>query len=136
MNHRFKKGFLALLIATSICAQAAEIAVIVNPAFDASSLDENQVAQVFLGKSQQMTPYDQPESAPIREQFYTKLTGRSLAQVKATWLRLVFSGRAQLPAELQNSEEIKRAVAEDFNGIGYIKKTAVDNTVQVVITLP
>ena len=58
-----------------------------------------------------------------------------MAQVKATWSRIVFSGKGQAPKQLDDSAAVKKAVAADPKGVGYIEKSAVDATVKAVLTL-
>lgn len=111
----------------------ADVVVIANPA--AGSISKDQIADVYLGKDSSFTPIDQPESAAIRADFYKKATGRDLAQVKATWSRLTFSGKAQPPKEVADAAAVKKAVAADPKTIGYIDKSAVDGTVKVIATL-
>ncbi len=124
---------LALLLGVVTGAQAMDIVVVGNPA--AGPLTKEQVADVFLGKNQALTPVDQVESAPIRAEFYKQATGRDLAQVKSTWSRLVFSGKGQAPKELADNAAVKKAVAADPKAVGYIDKSAVDGSVKVVSTL-
>ena len=93
------------------------------------------MADVFLGKSQAQAPVDQSDGSPLYAEFYRKATGRDVAQVKATWARLVFSGKAQAPKQLQDSAAVKKAVAADPKAIGYIEKSAVDSSVKVVLSL-
>lgn len=111
----------------------AEIVIVGN--HSAAPLSKEQAADVFLGKSTSFTPVDQPEAAPIRADFYKHLTGRSLAQVKATWSRLVFSGNGQLPKELPDASAVKKAVGADPKTVGYIDKSAVDGSVKVLLSV-
>jgi ABC-type phosphate transport system substrate-binding protein len=121
---------LALLAGT---AAQAEVVVIVNPA--APALTQDQIADIYLGRSNALTPLDQPDSVPLRADFYKKVTGRDAAQVKATWSRLVFTGKGQAPKELPDSAAVKKAVAGDPKAIGYIDKAALDGSVKAVLTL-
>ncbi|MGH6646013.1 hypothetical protein [Aquabacterium sp.] len=130
MNLRKIVSTLSMLLALTGAAQAADIVVIGNPS--AAPLTKDQVADVFLGKSQSSVPVDQLESAPIRAEFYKKATGRDQAQIKALWSRLVFSGKAQPPKEVADSGAVKKAVAADPKAIGYIEKSAVDGSVKVL----
>ena len=116
----------ALLSAVTLAARAGDLVVVGNPA--AASLTKDQVSDIFLGKSQTLTPLDQVDSAPIRADFYKRATGRDLAQVKALWSRLAFSGKGTPPKELADSAAVKKAV-------GYIDKTAVDASVKVLYTV-
>ncbi len=119
----------------------AQVAVVVGARSSATALTPEQAAGLFLGKSEQLpgvgvaTLLDQPESTPVRELFYTKVTGKSAAQVKAVWSRLVFSGKATLPKEVANSTAVKKLVAENSNAVGYVEKSAVDSTVKVLLTV-
>ena len=126
--------FIAALALCATCAGAADLVVIANPASGAP-LTKDQVADIFLGKSQALAPVDQPEGAPVYADFYRKATGRDVAQVKATWARLVFSGKAQAPRQLPDSAAVKKAVAADPKAVGYIEKSAVDASVKVVLSL-
>ena len=114
-------------------AHADDVVVIGNPA--SSALTKDQVSDLFLGKSSGMKLVDQPASAPIKATFYQQATGHDLSQVKATWSRLIFTGKAQPPKELPDSASIKKAVAADPKTIGYIEKSAVDGSVKVVLDL-
>ena len=110
----------------------AEIVVVVNPKAAEASMTKDQVAQFFLGKSTAMTPVDQPDSAPVRAEFYKKVTDKEASQVKALWSKLVFTGKATMPKEVGDSAAVKKAVAADPKAIGYIEKSAVDASVKVI----
>ena len=116
-----------------VAAVQADVVVIGNVAAPAMSKDE--VTQFFLGKSQAMKPVDRSSSDPIKAQFYQKLSGQDLSQVKATWSRLVFTGKASAPKELPDAAAVKKAVAADPKAIGYIDKSEVDATVKVLLNL-
>jgi ABC-type phosphate transport system substrate-binding protein len=118
----------------------AQVAVVVNPKSPLASMTADQVSGIFLGKSNTLpsgataVPADLPDTAPTRELFYTKVTGKSTAQVKAAWSRLVFSGKATPPKELGTSADVKKFVASNPDAIGYIEKSAVDASVKVVFS--
>ena len=125
-----KFASLAVLVACMGTASAADLVVIGHPS--ATALTKDQVADIFLGKSQSMTPLDLPEAASARADFYKRATGRDLAQVKSVWSRLVFSGKGQLPKELPDAAAVKKAVAADPKAVGYIEKSAADASVKVL----
>jgi ABC-type phosphate transport system substrate-binding protein len=87
----------ALLACSSSFAQ---VAVVASPKNAAASMTAEQVSSIFMGKSNTLPSgatalaVDLPEASPVREQFYSKVAGKSGAQVKAAWSRLVFSGKA------------------------------------------
>ncbi len=138
------KHITRLLAAAALCASSvgafAQVAVVVGAKSAVGTMTAEQVSGIFLGKSNSFpsggtaVPSDQPDSAAVRELFYTKVTGKSTAQVKAAWSRLVFSGKATPPKELASSADVKKFVAANPDAIGYIEKSAVDSSVKVVFS--
>ena len=135
MQKQFKALVAAAILAASVPA-LAEVVVVVNPKAAEASMTKDQIAQFFLGKSSSMTPVDQPEDAPIRAEFYKKVTDKEASQVKALWSKLVFTGKATPPKEVANSAAVKAAVAANPKAIGYMEKSAVDSSVKVVFSAP
>lgn len=135
-----KKLTQAILLATTLVTAAipalAEVVIVVNPANAATRMTTEQASQFFLGKSTMFTPVDQAESSAIRAEFYKKVADKEPSQVKAIWSKLVFTGKGSLPKEYNSNADVKKAIAADPNGIGYIEKSAVDASVKVVATLP
>jgi ABC-type phosphate transport system substrate-binding protein len=132
-------GVCALTL--SAAAANADVVVIVNPKNPAANMTAEQVAAIFLGNSTTFPDggavalADQPEAAGIRGDFYQKATGRSVAQVKATWARLTFSGKGAPPKELKSDADVKAFVAGDPKAIGYVDSSAVDGSVKAVLKL-
>ncbi|WP_374592477.1 hypothetical protein [Aquabacterium sp.] len=132
-----------LAVAALFAAQAAsaQVAVIVNPKSPLASITPEQASAIFLGKTTSLpgggtaAPADLPEGSNAHEAFYSKAAGKSAAQVKATWARLTFSGKAVPPKELPSAADVKKFVANNPEAIGYIEKSAVDSSVKVVLTL-
>ncbi len=124
----------AVLCGAAAPALAAEIVVIVNPKNPATRMFSEQAAQFFVGKSSLFTPVEHTEG-PLRNEFSQKVLGKDISQVKAAWSKLVFTGKGNAPKEYASSAEVKKAVAADVNAIGYIEKSAVDDTVKVILTV-
>jgi ABC-type phosphate transport system substrate-binding protein len=135
------KVFALLTLSVAAGGALAQVAVVVGAKSATAAMTADQVASIFLGKSNQLpsgaaaAAADLPESAAVREQFYTKVTGKSSAQVKAGWSRLVFSGKATPPKELASAADVKSFVAANPDAIGYIEKSAVDGSVKVVLNV-
>jgi len=125
----------ALMLATAAgTAGARDLVVVVHPS--ATALDKEQVVDIFLGRAPKAVPVDQTHTAPIRAEFYREVTGRDLAQVRAVWSRVIFTGKARAPKEYPDSAAVKKAVAENPRAVGYIEKSAVDATVKVAYEVP
>jgi ABC-type phosphate transport system substrate-binding protein len=131
-----KQLIIAALLSALAAAASAETVVIVSQKNPATRMFSEQASQFFLGKSNLFTPIDQAEGSHIRAEFYQKVADKDPAQVKALWSKLVFTGKATPPKEYPNNAEVKKAVAADPKAIGYIDKSAVDDTVKVILTLP
>jgi hypothetical protein len=126
-------GAIVLAVLTAMTVQAEDIVVIVNPA--AKPVSKEQIADVYLGRSAVLTPIDQTVGSSIYVEFYKKATGRDLAQIKAIWSRILFTGRGLPPKQLPDSTAVKKAVAANPNAVGYIEKSALDASVKVALPL-
>ena len=133
MKH-LKSGLMAaLLLSVSLPALAQSVAVIVNPK-NAAPPSAEQISNIFLGKSNDMTGVDLPDGNATRDTFYHKVTGKDGAQLKAYWAKLVFTGKAQALKEVGSDAEVKKFVASNPTAIGYIDKSVVDGSVKVVLS--
>ena len=121
-------------------ASPAEVVVVVSANSTISSLTATQTAKIFLGKTSifpgggNALPLDQAEGTGIRNEFYTKVTGKDSAQLNAYWSKIIFAGDGQPPKVVPGNTDVRKAVANDPNAIGYIDKSAVDGSVRVVLT--
>ena len=59
--------------------------------------------------------------------------GKSLGNMKSLWAQNVFAGKAVPPKVLPSDDEVKKTVAANKNAIGYIKASAADDTVKVIV---
>src|SRR5580692_1607573 len=112
---------------------AGELVVVMGPS--AAPLSKDQIANIYLGRSNSLKPLDLPTSNELRDAFYKKATDRDASQVRAVWSRLIFTGQGQPPKELADAGAVKRAVAADAKMVGYIDSSDVDATVKVVLSL-
>jgi ABC-type phosphate transport system substrate-binding protein len=140
MKIRLLGGSIFLVFAALPCAGAgaADVVAVVSAKSRVTALNADQVADIFLGKTShfpdgtQATPVDQSEDSPARERFYAQFTGKSPAQVKAYWSKMIFTGRGQPPRQVPSNTDAKKYVAQNPNAIGYIDVSQVDDSVRVV----
>jgi ABC-type phosphate transport system substrate-binding protein len=131
---------LAALLAIPFGLQA-EVLVVTGAESPSFTLSKDQVGEIFLGKitslpdGDPVTPIDQPESNPLRNEFYLKVANKSAAQAKALWAKLYFTGRGEPPLEATNDDEIKKILNSTRGAIGYIDHAAVDKSVKVLLRL-
>jgi len=112
---------------------AEDIVVIVNPT--AASISKEQIADLYLGRSDAWIAVDQVVGSVIYVEFYKKLTGRDLAQIKAIWSQILFTSRGVPPKQLADSAAVKKAVAANPKAVGYIEKSALDASVKIALVL-
>ena len=147
MNHPLPTLLLALCLGPALvlapgAALAAELAVIVSARSNISMLSADQVAEIFLFQTNrfpngnEVVPIDQDLGSPLRNEFYSKVTRRTPALVKAHWARLIFTGRGQPPAEVDGNAAMRRMIAENPGMIGYVERTALDPSVRAVLIVP
>jgi ABC-type phosphate transport system substrate-binding protein len=126
---------LVVSLTTFISPAQAELVIVVNPQNEIKSMSTSQASQYFLGGSVQFTPLEQANGSPIRLEFYKKVLEKEPPQVQAIWARIVFTGKGKPPREYKTSDDIKKAIRENVNAIGYIEKSAVDDSVKVVASI-
>lgn len=137
---RVRTGVVALALSVGTGAAAADVVAVVSSKSPVTVLSKNQVVDIFLGKTsrfpdgEQAVPIDQVEGSVQRDEFYTKFTGKSAAQIKAHWSKIIFTGRGQPPKEVLNSVEVKKLVVQNSRAIGYIERSLVDGSVRVLLS--
>jgi hypothetical protein len=134
--HRWIKSLcLSLPLGLMLARPALAGDLVVVMGAGAAPISKEQLADIYLGRSSSLKPLDLPESNELRGQFYKKVTDRDAAQVKALWSRIIFTGQGQPPKELPDAAAVKKAVAADPKMVGYIDKSDLDATVNVVLPL-
>lgn len=128
----------ALALAAS--ARAEVVVVVVHPRNPVATLTAKQVAQIYTGAATTFpdgaaaAPIDQVEASPAREEFFAKVLEKTNAQYKAIWSRLIFSGKAAGPKTAGSSAEVKKMVAADPSAIGFVERSALDDSVKAVLS--
>jgi len=135
---RFHLTIFGAGLILTMAAARGDVVAVVSDRSAVVSLSKNQVVDIFLGRAarfpngNQAVPIDQAEGAAARDEFYIRFAGKTAAQIKAHWSKIIFTGRGQPPRAVSNSGEIKKLLASNPNGIGYIEQSDVDGSVKVV----
>lgn len=135
---RLGLAVIGLALSLGAGAAVAGVVAVVSARSPVTVLRNNQVADIFLGKTstlpdgEQVVPIDQAEGSAARDEFYARFAGKSPAQLKAHWSKVILTGRGQPPKEVSNGIEVKKWVAENPNAIGYIDQNLVDGSVRVL----
>jgi ABC-type phosphate transport system substrate-binding protein len=116
----------------------ADVVAVVSSTSTIASLSNTQVTDIFLGKVSRFpngtlaVPIDQAEGTSARDEFYAAFAGKSPAQVKSLWAKIILTGRGQPPKAVSNSIEVKKLLAANPQAIGYIERNSVDSSVKVL----
>lgn len=141
-NPLYKTRCVTALAVSLLCvvlqsAASAGVAVIGNPGLSVDSIPAQQVADIFLGKLTKLgdgTPIvviDHQDS-DVRDEFYSKVVGKSGTQLKAYWAKLVFTGEAVPPKQYPDDKAVIKQVAATAGAIGYVSDGSVDKSVKVL----
>ena len=136
---RVRVVVVGLVLSVNAAIATADVVAVVSVRSPVTTLSKNQVVDIFLGKTSrfpdghQAAPIDHVEGSAARDEFYLTLAGKSPAQVKAHWSKIIFTGRGQPPREASSGAEVKRLVGADPNAIGYIERDLVDERVKVLL---
>jgi ABC-type phosphate transport system substrate-binding protein len=124
--------------ALSLQAVAADVVVVVSTKSPPLDLSKDQVAALFLGKlvrypdGRRAVPIDHTEGTAIRNAFYEAFAGKSAAQIKAHWAKIIFTGRGRPPRQVPGGKEAKQLLAVNPDAIAYLDAGLVDASVRVL----
>lgn len=132
-----RAALLAVLLGAAP-ARADAIVIIVHPESGVEHLTREEVANVFLGRYKKLPSglRAQPiDAGPVKEAFYSRLVGKTLAEINAYWARLIFSGQTTPPRQVGDHAAALATVAAERGAIAYIESRHVDKRVRVVLEL-
>ena len=128
-----------LALSLAVGSARADVLVVVASTSTVTTLSKAQVTDIFLGtvsrfpNGTQAIPIDQADGSPARDEFYATYTGKSPAQVKSHWAKVIFTGRGQPPKAVPSNVEVRQLIAANPQAIGYIERSVVDSTVRIVL---
>ena len=137
-NVRITMAALTLVLHLNAEATTAGVVAVVSADNPLNNLSRIELANIFLGKSGHFPngtpakPIDLQENAPARSAFYEAFAGKSAAQVKAHWSKMIFTGRGRPPRAMKDGEQVKQWVADNPGAIGYLDEHLVDDSIKVV----
>lgn len=129
---------IGLALTLSSAVVKADVVAVVSAKSPVTTLSMSQVADIFSSKASRFPngvlafPIDQAEGSTVRDEFYNKVVGKTAAQIKAYWSKIIFTGRGQPPPSVSNDIEMKKRISDNPAAIGYIDRSLVDDSVRVV----
>jgi ABC-type phosphate transport system substrate-binding protein len=133
-----KSATLAIALTLVVNSAMADVVAVVSSTSAITSLSNAQVTDIFLGKVNRFpngtlaVPIDQIEGSLARDEFYATFAGKSPAQVKSLWAKIIFTGRGQPPKAVSSSGEVRKLLAANPQAIGYLERSAIDSSDKMV----
>lgn len=131
-------GPSAVTVPAAVPHADPNVVVIVSARSPVGPLSRNHLTDLYLGRASRFpdgrtaVPIDQDEGSATRELFYSEIIGRSTAQIKAHWSRIIFTGRGRPPKAVADGIEMRGVIAGNPSAIGYIDRVLVDASVRIV----
>lgn len=128
---------LALCLSMLSLAVRAEFAVVVPQGSPIQTLSEQEVASIFLGKTNRFPNGDRAlplelNDQQLRQLFYQKVSGKSLIQLKSYWATLVFTGKGKPPRMVRDVAEVEWSLPNVPGAITYVHTDEVTDSMKVV----
>ncbi|ALC15250.1 phosphate ABC transporter substrate-binding protein, PhoT family [Desulfuromonas soudanensis] len=127
--------FVLMVFASS--AVAGDIVLVVNKNNPVSSLSAQDAKMIYLGNKkswdngEKIILYSQYDYA-VREDFTGKVLSKTGQQFATYWKKALFTGTGRPPIEVKDDAEMKKFIAIDPRGIGYISRAALDDSVKAL----
>jgi ABC-type phosphate transport system substrate-binding protein len=140
VNIILKSTLTAILLAS--CASYAEVVVITNKEMPVTSLSQEEIYRIYLGKTKflpngvKVIPVDQRPGSAAREKFYADIIKKSDTEMKSYWSRVIFTGQGYPPIQENDDQSVRELVAKNPNTMGYIDKSYADGSVKIIFTAP
>lgn len=119
----------------------AEVAVVVSKDSPISTISESRLRQLYLegagrvgGNS--VKALDLPEDDRARKEFYQGAVGKTPAQMKSYWARMIFTGRGAPPRMVSGVRAMQVMLENNPELIGYLPGGQVSSGLKVLYRLP
>jgi ABC-type phosphate transport system substrate-binding protein len=138
LSNRIEWILIGLALGLTSSVAMADVVVVVSAKSPVGALSKAQVEDIFLGKAirfpdgTQAVAIDQAEGSAVRDEFYNKVVGKSAAQIKAYWSKIIFTGRGQPPPSVSSTIEMIKRISANPAAIGYIDRDMLNDSVRVV----
>jgi len=138
LKRSFRWNVTAIMLSLTINTASGGVVAVVSSKSAITTLSDSEVVDLFLGRVSHYpdgvlaTPIDQVEGSAARNEFYERVAGKSPAQIKSYWSKVIFTGRGRPPRTIADSVELLKFVAANPTAIGYLDEKWVDASVRVL----
>ncbi len=134
--YRFFRYSVPLALIAATVPALADVAVIVHPTNQAA-VSDTDIKNFYLGRQKTFSSGETAillsleEGNSNRSEFNSKVLGKTDAQLKAFWSKVLFTGKGTPPKDISH-EEMLKLVATNPNMIGFVDASAVTPDVKVI----
>ncbi len=126
----------ALLFATTL---NAEILVVVGKASPIENLNEQELANIFLAKTNRLADGSRITPLKLSEQnyeynFYYKISGKNPSQLSSYWTSLIFTGKGKPPKEYRDRKKLVEELSNNPGAMAYIVAEQLSDQMKVIYT--
>ncbi len=117
----------------------ASMAIVVHPDND-NLISKSQLRKIYLGKTKtypdgkHVIPLDTNTSS-IKEIFNKQVLRKDDSNLHSYWSRMIFSGKAKPPKEVDTSSDVLEIVSKNKSAIGYVLSDEIDDRVKVILVI-
>ena len=133
------RKLLALLTLFITASVNAEILVVVGKNSPIETLNEKEVANIFLAKTNRLA--DGSRVTPLelsgekqKSNFYKKISGKSPSQITSYWTTLIFTGKGKPPKAFRERKLLLDELSNNPAAITYIPADQLSGLMRVVHT--
>lgn len=122
-------AFGAQAIAES-AAPPPTLTVVVHPETGIGSISRAELSKIFLKRlrtwknGRSARPVDQSPESDVRREFSRRVHRRDVVTIELYWKRMIFSGNAVPPPELESDERVLEFVRLTPGAVGYVGRSA------------
>jgi len=130
---------LVLIFLTSILLFASNDMVVVTNTSVVEKLSKSEVKRLFLSKTNKVHNINikvvELSENGEKDKFYKQISGKSKSQLRSYWTRLIFTGKARPPKQVNNMQELLKEMKKSEVIVTYLPKNKVTKQMKIVYTL-
>jgi len=133
------RALIALLTLFFAATVNAELLVVVGETSPIQTLNEQEVANIFLAKTNHLADGSRVTPLELSDQnykssFYRKISGKNPSQITSYWTTLIFTGKGKPPKEYRESRGLLSELTSNPGAIAYIPAEQLSDRMKVVHT--
>ncbi len=107
-------------------ASAQEVKIVAHPDISRSTLSQDEIRQIFLGRNTQWKEDHQRihfvilENGELHSAFVRQFVGKTPSQFSNYWKKMIFTGKGRAPKSFDTPRDVVTFVAETAGAIGYV----------------